>query len=83
MRIAEAARQNDWERKLVAYSNKGSKATGPMVSATAFALKNMHSSPEWGEQREQPPTPEQHQHIHLHMTARQASDAYQQMLRED
>jgi hypothetical protein len=40
--------------------------------------------PTEAETSEPPPQPsEQHRHIHLHMTPRQASDAYQQMLRED
>jgi hypothetical protein len=85
MEVADGARQHAWEEKMIAYTDPKSKATGPMVSGTAFVLKNMHRSPDWGEKPEAPPTAplEQHQHIHLHMSARAASDAYQQLLRED
>jgi hypothetical protein len=86
MEVADGARQHAWEEMLIAYSKGTRKATGPMLSGVAIAFKHMHGSLEWGDQPQQPAAAapsEQHQHIHLQMTPREASDAYQQMLREE
>jgi hypothetical protein len=86
MRHAEAVRQAFWEARIVEAGDSKSKTAGPQVSATAFVLKNMHRSPEWGQPKPDavPTSPgEQHQHIHLHLTPQEAAERYQQLLRED
>jgi len=88
MRHAEAERQRFWEARIVEAGSPKSRTAGPQVSATAFVLKNMHRSPEWGQREPAPATPpasqgEQHQHIHLHLTPQEAAERYQQLLRED
>jgi hypothetical protein len=85
LKVAQGMQQLKHEQRLVSHGGDRT-ATGPMVNATIYALKNSHS-PDWSEhldEQQQAQPQEQHRHVHIHagMDAVSASEAYQRLLKE-